>query len=43
MRTLDADLLALVQQGLISPEEATLHCQDPEMMRNRMREIAPRS
>ncbi len=43
MRTLDADLLALVQQGKISPEEALVHCQDHEMMRNRLRESAPRN
>ncbi len=43
MRTLDADLLALVQQGKIAPEEAIVHCQDPEMMRNRLRETNPRT
>ena len=43
MRTLDADLLALVQQGKIAPEEALVHCQDHEMMRNRLRENAPRN
>lgn len=38
MRTLDADLLALVQQGRIAPEEALVHCQDHEMMRSRLKE-----
>jgi twitching motility protein PilT len=38
MRTLDADLLALVQQGRIDAAEALVHCQDHEMMRSRLKE-----
>jgi twitching motility protein PilT len=38
MRTLDADLLALVQQKRISAEEALVHCQDSETMRGRLKE-----
>lgn len=38
MRTLDADLLALVQQTRISAEEALVHCQDSETMRGRLKE-----
>jgi twitching motility protein PilT len=38
MRTLDADLLTLVQQKRISAEEALVHCQDSESMRGRLKE-----
>jgi twitching motility protein PilT len=37
MRTLDADLLALVTNGSITPEEAMNHSQDAEMMRSRLK------
>ena len=37
MRTLDADLLALVANGSITAEEAMNHSQDAEMMRSRLK------
>jgi twitching motility protein PilT len=37
MRTLDADLLALVASGSITAEEAMNHSQDAEMMRSRLK------
>ena len=40
MRTLDADLLALVQQGKIEAEEAMNYAQDAEMMRTRLKGVA---
>ena len=40
MRTLDGDLLALFNQGLVSEEEVFDYCQSPESMRERMRAAA---
>lgn len=36
MRTLDADLLALFNQGKISEDEVMTYCQDSEMVRSRL-------
>ena len=36
MRSLDADLLALLAQGVVSEEEAYNYCQDPEAIRARI-------
>jgi len=40
MRTLDGDLLALFNQGLVSEDEVFDYCQSPESMRERMRAAA---
>jgi hypothetical protein len=37
MRTLDGDLLALYQQGVVAEEEIFNFCQNPEAMRDRMK------
>ena len=43
MQLLDDHLWKLYSEGKISPEEALVHCQDHEMMRNRLRDAAPRN
>ena len=42
MRTLDADLLALFNQGIIAEEEVFNYAQDSEMMRQRIKGGAAR-
>lgn len=42
MRSLDADLLALFQQGVVAEEEVMNYCHNPEAMRERLKHPAAR-